>query len=89
MLEVKEVIRKAESYLTEVMPEFANLEPELEEVVRRPKGSTWEITFRAQSRRNPTDESLASLLMQRRIVKVVEVDAADGSLVAVRNPQAS
>lgn len=86
MLEVNEVIGKARSYLTEVMPDFANLEPEIEEMVRSQDGPEWKITFQAQTQSNPKDESLSAVLGRRRIVKVVEVDGSDGSLIAVRNP---
>jgi hypothetical protein len=88
MLEVGEVIGKARGYLTEVVPDFAKLQPKVEEIVLSPETSIWKITFLAQSPSFTLKaESLADLLSNARTIeKVVDVRADDGSLVAVRNP---
>jgi hypothetical protein len=87
MLAPNEVIDKARTYLGEVVPEFAALEPKVEEMVRVPNSSEWKVTFYALKGVEKTDAtSLADLLRWRRIEKVVSVGADDGALIAVRNP---
>lgn len=83
MLAPSEVIGKARSYLGEVIPDFAALEPKVEEMVLAPDSSEWKITFSAHTAEKPN--SLAHIIRQR-IEKVVSVGANDGSLISVRNP---
>jgi phage pi2 protein 07 len=86
MLAPSEVLVKARVYLGEVIPEFAALEPKVDEMVLTKDSSKWEITFIARSGGNPKAETVADLLSNPRIEKVISVTADDGSLVAVRNP---
>ena len=87
MLAPSEVIDKARTYLGEVVPEFAALQPKVEEMVRTPNSSEWKITFYALKGEEKTDaNSLADLLRWKRIEKVVSIAADDGTLIAVRNP---
>lgn len=86
MLTPKEVIVKARDYLGEVIPDFAALDPKIEEMVLTPDSSEWKITFFAYSEKGPNDISLADILRRQRIEKVVSVAAENGDLIAVRNP---
>jgi len=86
MLDASEVVSKARGYLTEIMPEFAELKPKVEEMVLSQDTSRWKITFTAQLKDSPKAESLADLVHRRFIEKVVDIKANDGGLIAVRNP---
>lgn len=89
MLAPSQVIDKARTYLGEVVPEFAALQPKIEEMVLVPNSSEWKITFYAQSGDNPKVATVADLLRRQRIEKIVFVGADDGSLIAVKNPPQS
>lgn len=86
MLEPKEVIDKARIHLRDVLPEFAALQPKVDEVAKSPNSSEWKISFVAYCEDRPESQSLADILRRRRIEKVVSVDAEDGALIAVKNP---
>lgn len=87
MIAPNEALGKARIYLGEVMPEFAALEPSVEEMVIAPDSSKWIITFSALSSPEKSEENtLADLLRFHKIRKVVSIGADDGSLIAVRNP---
>jgi phage pi2 protein 07 len=86
MLAPNEVLVKARVYLGEVIPEFAALEPKVEEMVLAHDSSTWNITFYARSKNISKPETVADMLSNPRIEKVVSVAANDGALIAVRNP---
>lgn len=86
MLAPSEVLVKARIYLDEVLPEFAALEPKVDEMVLTPDASKWIITFFAKTGGDRKAETVADLLSNPRIEKVVSVASDDGSLVAVRNP---
>ena len=83
MLAPSEALGKARIYLGEVIPDFAALEPRVEEMVLAPDSSEWKITFSAYDEKEKPS-SLAHILRQR-IEKVVSV-GADGAFIAVRNP---
>jgi hypothetical protein len=84
MLAPKDAIEKARAYLQDVVPDFAALHPKVEEIVRSPDSSQWRVTFFAHA--GKAGATLADLLGQRRIEKIVSVSAQDGSLIAVNNP---
>lgn len=89
MLAPKEVIVKARDYLGEVIPDFAALDPKVEEMVLAPDSSEWRVTFLAYAHgkdENAKDATLGDILRRQRIEKVVSVAAENGSLIAVRNP---
>jgi hypothetical protein len=91
MLEPKEVLGRARQYLTEVMPEFAKLEPKVEEMSLGQDllgKSRWRITFYVYSEKNGDPNSLADLVSRQRIEKVVSIAPNDGALIAVENPSA-
>lgn len=86
MLQANEVVAKARFYLGEIMPEFAELSPKVEEMVLSQDAARWKITFVAQMPEAPKVENLGDLMRRRTIEKVVDVGASDGALIAVRNP---
>ncbi len=87
MLAPSEAIDKARIYLGEVIPEFAALDPRVEEMVLDKNSANWNITFCALSSPEKSQEnSLADLLRFHKIRKIVYIGADDGSLIAVRNP---
>jgi hypothetical protein len=89
MLEPKEVLGKARSYLVELVPEFAELGPKVEEMslgLDIHGNPRWKITFYAYSGDTGEPNSLADLVRRQRIEKVVSVASDDGSLLALENP---
>lgn len=86
MLAPSEALVKARVYLGEIIPEFAALDPKVEEMVLANNASNWEITFYARNGNNPKPTTMADLLTNPRVEKVVAVSADDGALIAVRNP---
>jgi hypothetical protein len=87
MLAPGEAVEKARGYLGEVVPEFAAMNPKVEEMVLTPDSSEWKITFYVYSGDpNAKVTSLADLMRPRKIEKVVSIAQKDGTLIAVRNP---
>jgi hypothetical protein len=87
VLPANEVVEKARDYLGQVVPEFAALNPKLDEMVFTPEASEWRITFYAhQGDLNPEPKSLADIIRSNKVLKSVVVGAEDGSLIAIRNP---
>ena len=86
MLAPKEALGKARTYLGEVIPDFAELDPKVEEMVLAQEGKRWRITFLAYRGEEGEANSLAGLLRRQRIEKVVSIASDDGSLLAVENP---
>lgn len=87
MLPPNEVVEKARSYLGQVVPEFAALNPKVDEMVLTPESPEWRITFYVREGDvNPEPKSLADILRYNKILKTVVVGANDGSLIAIRNP---
>lgn len=82
MIGPKDAIDKAREYLSDVLPEFAALQPKVDEIVRMP--DAWKVTFYAYTGEGAA--TLGDLLARRRIEKVVSVSAQDGALEAVSNP---
>ncbi len=87
MLAPSEALVKARIYLGEIIPDFAAMEPKVEEMVLAPDSSEWKITFYTYDGEEKTSAAtLAGLLRTHKIKKVVSVGADDGSLIGVRNP---
>jgi hypothetical protein len=86
VIAAKDAIQKALGYLQEVVPEFAALEPQVEEIVRSSNSAVWTITFSALTGDDSKAKTLAELLRFRRIRKVVSVSTEDGALISVTNP---
>lgn len=89
MLEPKEAVGRARQFLADIMPEFAELDPKVEEIrlgqdaLGNPR---WWITFYAHPEINGEPNSLADLVKQRRIEKVVSIAPDNGSLISIDNP---
>lgn len=87
MLAPGEIVEKARGYLGEVVPEFAAMDPKVEEMVLVPDSSEWKVTFYVLAGDlNAKAVSLADLMGRRKIEKVVSIAPKDGALIAVRNP---
>jgi hypothetical protein len=87
MLAPGEVIEKARGYLGEIVPDFAAMNPKVEEMVLTPDSSEWKITFYVYTGDlNAKAVSLADLMKPRKLEKVVSIAPEDGALIAVRNP---
>lgn len=87
MLAPGEVVEKARGYLGEVLPDFAAMNPRVEEMVLSPDSSEWKITFYVYTGDlNTKATSLAEIVSRRKIEKVVSIAPDDGALIAVRNP---
>jgi hypothetical protein len=84
MLEPKEAVEKAQQHLVELRPDLAELNVRMEEI--EPIGDLWKITFGAL---NPPlyegSGGMAEFLRPRKIYKVVEVRAEDGSFVSLKD----
>lgn len=90
MLDAKDVVLKARNYLGEVMPDFAALDPKVDEMVVMQDRPVWKITFYAYSGEDTGKAaSIADIVRRNRIEKEVLIGANDGSLIAVSNPQPS
>jgi hypothetical protein len=85
MLAVTEVIDKARAYLDEVVPEFAALQPRVEEAEFSKDSSNWTIKFALPEGNNRKPATLADLVRSRKSGKAVYLAAEDGTLVAVKN----
>ncbi len=90
MIQVKEAIKIAENYLQETLPGFSSGNMMLEEIEYSEPFQSWLVTFSSDtngvSTREPT--ALASMLGFRRFMKIVQVRAADGELIAIKNKAA-
>jgi phage pi2 protein 07 len=86
MLAPSDALSKARTYLGEVIPEFSALEPKVEEMILSHDSSTWNITFYARNGSISNPSTVAEMLNNPKIEKVVAISANDGALVAVRNP---
>ncbi|MGA2249703.1 hypothetical protein [Terracidiphilus sp.] len=86
MLEPRAAVDKARGYLLEIVPDFAKLDPKVEEMTRRPDAPEWTITFFVNVGKDQKAESLADLISRQRIEKVVRVAAENGELISITNP---
>ncbi len=84
MLEPKEAAEKAQQHLVVLRPDLADQNICLEEI--EPLGDRWRVTFGALN--PPLSEGaggMAEFLRPRKIYKVVEVRAEDGSFVSLKD----
>lgn len=90
MLEPKEVVGRARKHLADIMPEFAELDPKVEEIRLGQDAlgnARWWITFSAHLENSGEPNSLADLVKRRRIEKVVSIAPDSGSLISIDNPE--
>lgn len=85
MLDAKEIVAKARNYLETITPDFAALNPKVEEMAITPDNQ-WRILFVATTGDIPSAPTLADLLARKKIEKEVLVWAETGNLFAVQNP---
>jgi hypothetical protein len=86
---ISEAASKAKEHLTEVMPELKNETLQLEELEAPPNGTRWRFVFSATPTVPVKPSSLLDTISSfRRVAKSVEIESADGALVAVRNAAA-
>lgn len=86
MLDANQAMAKAQAYLEQFIPEFAVMQPRVEEIVLAPDSSVWKITLYAYNSDRSDAATLADLLRFRRITKIVSISAEDGSLLGISNP---
>jgi hypothetical protein len=83
---VPEAIERAKQHLVTVLPEYAGVHLQLEELETPPSPSKWSFTFSATFPLASNHASnLADVLRGRRISKSVQIDPESGALVAVKN----
>ena len=85
MLAAGEAVNRAKVYLNEIMPEFVQLEPQVDEMELSETPEAWKITFVARLNDNAKSDSLADVVRRRVVQKVVEVGANDGAFISVKN----
>jgi hypothetical protein len=85
MLEVGEAVNRAKVYLSEIMPEFVQLQPQVDEMEFSEVPKAWKITFVARLNDTAKSDSLADVVRRRVVQKVVEVGANDGAFISVKN----
>lgn len=83
MVDVDGAVQIASGYLLKVMPGFAALHPEIMEFERSQDGALWNVTFRAK---NPEHSDGNTGFIFPYIDKLVQIQTADGDLIAIRNP---
>ena len=86
MLDAGQAVSKAQEYLKQFIPDFAILQPRVEEIVLVPDSSSWRIRFYAYSGDPSKAATLADLMRFRRIEKIVLISAQDGGLIGISNP---
>jgi hypothetical protein len=88
MIEAKQAVQIAEEQLPGLLPAFAALHPEVEEVERSQDGSVWQITFRARNP-EPGEGHGIGRLFYPYVEKVVKIASTTGDLLAIQNPSYS
>jgi len=83
MVDVETAVKIAFTQLGRVMPEYLELNPAVEEFERSKDGSLWNVTFRAK---NPDMEDGTKNIFYPYRDKVVQIQASDGDLIAIKNP---
>jgi len=86
VIEAGQALEKARGYLEQFIPDFAALDPRVEEIALTPDSSTWRITLYAYKGDRSDAATLADLLRFRRIEKVISISAEDGALIGISNP---
>jgi hypothetical protein len=87
MLTASEAVETAKQYLVELFPETANQIVRLEEIESPQRAGSWGITLSiTDPDRTNENPNLASLLgLNRKRIKLVELDHDSGALLAVKN----
>jgi hypothetical protein len=89
MLAPSEAVETAKRYLLELFPEAAEQIVRLEEIETPQRGGAWGVTLSITDPRTMENPSLGNLLgLNRRKIKLVELDHESGALLAVTNKAA-
>jgi hypothetical protein len=86
MVTIVEAVETAKENLAKIMPDFAKLEPNVEEFGISKDGDEWIITFRARNDDPSDSASGTNAVFIPFVEKVVRVGASNGQLLSVRNP---
>ena len=82
MVDVETAVKIATAQLGKVMPDYAALNPSIEEFELSADGSVWNVTFRAK---NPDATPYSASFYPYRD-KLVQIQTSDGELLAIKNP---
>ncbi len=85
---VPEAVDVAKKHLHTILPEFAGVNLQLEELETPPFGSKWRFTFSGVFPVPTNALSFSDIVRGRRISKSVEIDPETGDLLAVKNAAA-
>ena len=86
MLDASQAMERARKYLEEFVPDFAAMDPRVEEIALSPDSSAWRVKLYAYTGDRSEAATLAELLRFRRIEKVISISAQDGALIGIKNP---
>ena len=84
---VPEAVEVSKKHLTDLLPELAETDIQLEEVDVPPLGQKWKFTFSAMPML-PANSSFGKILRATRVAKSVEIDPLNGDLISLRNAAA-
>ena len=83
---VPEAVEIAKKHLTDILPELAKADLQLEELETPPYGSRWSFTFSAiLPVPAGAGATFSDVLRGRRVTKYVQVDTDTGALISVKN----
>jgi len=84
-----QAVETAKQYLVELFPETADQIVRLEEIESPERAGAWGVTLSITDPKPSTDQNLASILgLNRKQIKLVELDHDSGALIAVKNKAA-
>lgn len=84
-----QAVETAKKYLVELFPETASQIVRLEEIESPQRAGAWGVTLSITDTQTAENPNLASLLgLNRKRVKLVELDHDSGALLAVKNKAA-
>ena len=84
-LDIKEVISAARTHFNELLPEYADAAPRLEEIEKEgPRDSYWAVTLSVPAPSNNDVVGARGPFGYNRIAKVVVVSGENGRFIAMR-----
>jgi hypothetical protein len=89
MMTANQAVETAKRYLAELFPETADQIVRLEEIESPQRAGVWGVTLSITDTQTASNPNLASMLgLNRKRVKLVELDHDSGALLAVKNKAA-
>lgn len=85
MVAIGQAVESSKQVLGQVMPEFAHLDPEIEEFQLDDDQGLWIITFRARNPQPRGEGESFGTFFAPYIEKVATVSTSDGKLLSIRN----